>query len=869
VQRPLTTDEQQRLLLLVHEAKSRGLKLDEELVNPNKKDMKWPIASNNYFLRNDGKLYNPSPNHEGFIKSTARNVLLFGPRGCGKALSINTPIPTPDGWKAMADIRVGDFVFDEFGNSVEVVQVSDFMFNHVCYDVVFDDDSVITADAEHIWTTLDAKNRSNRDSGGKLRIKRGKLVFRSKSYWQYSNVTTEEIKNTLHTGYRNDVNHSVDVAGPLNLEEKSLSIPPYVLGLWLGDGTSAGSSITIGEQDIHEQEIILSKFGIHLTSYGNIQYGMNLNGVQSVLRNSKTGQLESNPDSLFSKLKKYDLIKNKHIPLEYLRSSYQQRLELLQGLMDSDGTIRPDGACEYCTVSSKLAHDFYELCMTLGIKVSMKEGIVRFNGKDIGRFRFVFVPYIPVFKLSRKLNRVKKRGNQSERRFRRYIVDIRKTDSVPVKCIAVNSQRHLYLAGRSFIPTHNSGAGSQKALFKIMQGQDGIVMNPDFENLKISTWPEFRAWIPWEMVIPSQRHRANPAWQPHQPFALVFRNGVTVYVKGGRQSSSSRGPNVNWFWYDEGGRDETGETWQITNAGVRVGHDPQAWCTETPRPIEHWSYRFFIDKQIPEDLIEEFQKVTGGDRILVESFHATRDDNKANLDATYYLNLSLNYPSGYLRAQEFEGDFANEGGKIGDRKWFNGKVVNDPPENVLKRVRFWDLAATEKKFTKDDPDESVGSLLSKKDLPNEEGRNVPNFYIEHQVSGYWEWDALLDAIANTARHDGRDVVVVLEEEPGSGGKNQVAAVQTYFKKQPDLQDFKVVGQRARDVGDRVMAANHWFAVASRGNMWLVRGNWNEKFLAQLDGFTQILHDDHVTSVTGAMTYLNPFKTWARVPFMKI
>ena len=414
-----------------------------------------------------------------------------------------------------------------------------------------------------------------------------------------------------------------------------------------------------------------------------------------------------------------------------------------------------------------------------------------------------------------------------------------------------------------------SGGGSQKALFKIMSGEDGIIMNPDFENLKISTWPEFRNWIPWNMVIPSQRHRANPSWQPHQPFALVFLNGVTVYVKGGKTSSSSRGPNVNWFWYDEGGRDETGETWQITNASVRIGKDPQAWCTETPRPIEHWSYKFFIEKNIPPELIEEFHKVTGGDRILIESFHATREDNKVNLDSTYYLNLALNYPSGWLRSQEYEGDFANEGGKIGDRTWFTGKLLPDAPEQVLKRVRFWDLAATEKKFTKDDPDETVGTLLSKKELSNENNKNVPNFFIEHQVAGFWEWDALLEAIANTARHDGQMVTIVLEEEPGSGGKNQVAAVKSYFKRFPDLAEFKIVGQRARDVGDRVMAANHWFAVAAEGHMWLVKGSWNDKFLNQLDGFSQILHDDRVTSLTGAFTYINPFKTWSRVPFLKV
>lgn len=410
-----------------------------------------------------------------------------------------------------------------------------------------------------------------------------------------------------------------------------------------------------------------------------------------------------------------------------------------------------------------------------------------------------------------------------------------------------------------------SGAGSQKSMFKIMQGESGIIMNPDFENLKISTWPEFKRWVPWKMVVPSQRHRASDAWEPHQPFTLVFMNGAKVYVKGGKESGSSRGPNVNWFWYDEGGRDETGATWQITNSGVRVGKDPQAWCTETPRPTEHWSYKFFVQKDIPHELLEEFDKLTKGDRILIESFHATRDDNKSNLDPAYYLNLALTYPTGWLRAQEYEGEFANEGGKVGDRNWFKDKVLDKAPEKVIKKVRFWDLAATEKKQAKDDPDETVGSLISKFLTEQKD----TNFCIEHQVSGYWDWDKLLEAIANTARYDGPYIPVVIEEEPGSGGKNQVAAVKAYFKRFPELSSIKVIGQNARQIGDRVMAANHWFSIAAQGKMYLVRGAWVEKFLGQLDGFTQVLHDDHVTSVTGGMAYLSPFKSWSRVPFVTL
>lgn len=423
-----------------------------------------------------------------------------------------------------------------------------------------------------------------------------------------------------------------------------------------------------------------------------------------------------------------------------------------------------------------------------------------------------------------------------------------------------------------------SGAGSQKALNKIMQGESGLIMNPDFENLKISTWAEFKRWIPWEMVVPSHRNRRSDAWQPSKPFVMVFMNGAKVYIKGGKEAGSSRGPNVNWFWFDEGGRDDTGLAWQLANASVRIGKDPQAWCTETPRPTEHWSYKFFIEQDIPEDLRKKFEEVTKGDRILVEYFHATREDNLKNLDETYYINLALSYPSGHLRAQEFDGEFANEGGKIGDRRWFDNKF-RDAPSPCIKRVRFWDMAATEKKVVgigkkKDlnDPDESVGTLLSSFIYEWEadgKQKKDTNWCIEDQVAGQWEWDDLLNAIVATARKDGYLVPIVIEEEPGSGGKNQVAAVKTHLKKFPDLSSHQVIGQRAREVGDRVMAANHWFALAAQGKMWMVKGTWNEKFLTQLDGFTQILHDDRVTSVTGAISYIRPFKAWSRTPFISL
>jgi hypothetical protein len=79
--------------------------------------------------------------------------LVCAGRGFGKALAIDTPIPTPTGWKTMGELQIGDEVFDEQGRPCRVTFATDVMHGHECFDVVFSDGSVITADAEHQWLT--------------------------------------------------------------------------------------------------------------------------------------------------------------------------------------------------------------------------------------------------------------------------------------------------------------------------------------------------------------------------------------------------------------------------------------------------------------------------------------------------------------------------------------------------------------------------------------------------------------------------------------------------------------------------------------------------------------------------------------------
>lgn len=430
--------------------------------------------------------------------------------------------------------------------------------------------------------------------------------------------------------------------------------------------------------------------------------------------------------------------------------------------------------------------------------------------------------------------------------------------------IASTARNVLFYGSRG---SGKSGAGAQKSLKKIMQGESGAVLNPDFENFKLSTWPEFKKWIPWDMVIPSQRVRGSAAWEPTKPFVLVFINGARVYCKGLKDAESARGPNINWLWYDESGRDESGLAWQLANASVRVGNNPQAWCTQTAKPPSHWSYKFFILKQIPTDAMEEFMMMGLTIDDIVASFHGNMEENKSHLDPMFYANMLATYHSGALREREIFGRFVADGGQIGDSSKLRIIDELNPSWKLGKECRYWDMAATEKKLGKggNDPDEAVGTKVQTTES------NDPDYIIKDQIGGWFAWEQLKELIAVTALADGPSCTVVIEQEPASGGKNQVAELQLYFKNHPTypmLKYYRIEGQRPTD---RVAEAYTWFGFANSGHVYMIRNDfWNDKLKEQIDGFTQMEHDDRVTSCSGAMRWLMPlFKRWKKVDFIQL
>ena len=330
----------------------------------------------------------------------------------------------------MGDLREGDEVFDETGSRCRVTFATDVMHNHVCFRVHFSDGTSIVADAEHIWQTKTLKPEG----------KTGE--------W-----TTDEIRLSLRRG-DGAANHSIGVAGALDTDECVLPIDPYTLGVWLGDGSTGRGQITNPDSEVWARVIV-----------GGYQLGK-VPPAPNLTRTALGLQVQ---------LRELGVLGDKHIPRVYLRASRAQRLERLRGLLDTDGTTSAAGQATYTTTLPTLRDGFLELARSLGFKPTLREFRAVLEGKDYGpAWDVQFWPFddAPVFYIDRKRARQKPRPNRRARSETRQIVDVEPVASVPVRCIQVDSPSHLYLAGESMVPTHNTELAAALGLYFLIADEE-------------------------------------------------------------------------------------------------------------------------------------------------------------------------------------------------------------------------------------------------------------------------------------------------------------------------------------------------------------------------------------------------------------
>ena len=338
-----------------------------------------------------------------------------------KGLPLDTEIPTLEGWSTMKDVQEGDTIFDKDGNPTKILHKSE-VHHNPCYKITFDNGDTIVADHEHRWEISFSTSKS------------------SKYHGEYKTqvMTTEEIATYLDSISEKRTSYNIPRIvnpKPIKLENKELPIDPYVLGCWLGDGSKQCSAITNETNNVLEE---IQRRGYAL--------GDDISSEGSTPTYTILG--------IYGKLKKLNLINNKHIPIIYQRASYEQRLDLLRGLMDTDGYYNSKRKRFVMETSQDWqCYDFIKLLASLGIKATKFDIIKKLNGKEFHAYSINFS--------TRGLNPFLMRNQDIVYPTRdsctyRNIDKVELVETVPTQCLEVDSPTHTFLCTNKMIVTHNT-----------------------------------------------------------------------------------------------------------------------------------------------------------------------------------------------------------------------------------------------------------------------------------------------------------------------------------------------------------------------------------------------------------------------------
>ena len=375
---------------------------------------------------------------------------IVGPSSFGKAQPLDARILTPNGYKLMGEIKIGDNVIGRDGHAHKVIGVFPQGVRPI-YKVTFSNGTSCECDIEHLWDVNSYYQRS-----GKKYI-RGKSKNANDKYYSpdksFKTLTLREIIEKGFVRRNNRYNFRVPVVKPIEFESQYVSFDPYMVGYYIGDGCFSRCNITVGVDDYdnaHQNLTLNNKeyFSERYYAKRNI-WTFNING------NLKKRLLEK----FDPKIKSHDKV----IPNEYIFNTIENRVSLLQGIMDSDGSSnRSNGSCEFCSKSKKLAEQVQFIVRSLGGFASITESDSKYFSKKLNRHINCGKRYrvtislcdnsLSLFRLNRKQERVRYRTRNSECL---YMTGAEYIGDKEAKCIMVDSEEHLYVT-EDFIVTHNT-----------------------------------------------------------------------------------------------------------------------------------------------------------------------------------------------------------------------------------------------------------------------------------------------------------------------------------------------------------------------------------------------------------------------------
>lgn len=379
--------------------------------------------------------------------------IIVSPMGVGKAQPLHSRVLTPDGYKTMGDINAGDYVIGGDGKAHKVIGTYPQGVRPV-YRLEFSNGASCECDIDHLWNVNTYFQRHNKTYVKGSGRKNNKKCFNP----DYS-FKTIALRDILNRGLRRKNSKGeekeyifyIPNCRPVEFNEQEIDFDPYFLGYYIGDGCFQRYSITVGNQDKEEiYNLLRESIGEDFTT----SYHESRNVWSFYIHNDlkkKCGNILGTCNS-----------EEKYIPDEYLFNTVENRIALLQGLMDSDGYVDKRGICQFTTKSKKLADNVYFIVRSLGGNANIKQKETGYFSKktneriDCGIAYNITISFedenIIPFRLERKVKRYKPRTkylNQNKIVKAEYVRD------EETKCILVDSDEHLYIT-EDFIVTHNT-----------------------------------------------------------------------------------------------------------------------------------------------------------------------------------------------------------------------------------------------------------------------------------------------------------------------------------------------------------------------------------------------------------------------------
>lgn len=382
---------------------------------------------------------------EEFLRCRDHLVFLYGGTGSGKSLSSDSPVISDSGFTPIGKTKIGDKVFSKDGSLTNVVGVFPQGKLDV-YKIVFSDGTSAEASLDHLWEVETRYIRRKRQGSKWERNKRP-----NQPNWKCNKpiiVTTEIIMNSI------DKKYSIPLTSPVEFPKQNLEVHPYVLGLLLGDGGISGDSVLFSTADDELLEYIRqyspsNTLIKHKTKYDYILTANDRNNI--LLKSLKILGLMGTHSH------------NKFIPNHYLFSSINDRILILQGLLDSDGHVS-NNSIEYSTSSVQLKDGIKHIVQSLGGTCKITERYPKYTYKGekrIGKLSYrviIKLPNnIPAFKLKRKANLLTSRKYTPYR----YIKSVEYIGKKECVCIKVEHPSETFLIN-DFIVTHNTTAACLK-----------------------------------------------------------------------------------------------------------------------------------------------------------------------------------------------------------------------------------------------------------------------------------------------------------------------------------------------------------------------------------------------------------------------